>query len=125
MPERKAADELMPFPASSWHCVLKPLTPMRVTSSLSCYKILKRQCCRKMLVLTRKPGESIVIGDQIEVTVISVEGEAIRIGINAPRQVTVYRKEIVEAIRAENLRAARSAARLGKDLSRLLKEPES
>ena len=66
-----------------------------------------------------------MIGDDIEVSVLSVEGEAIRIGITAPRQVAVYRKEIVEAIRAEHLRAAAAAARLGQDISRLIKEQES
>ncbi|MEW5785212.1 MAG: carbon storage regulator CsrA [Bacillota bacterium] len=78
-----------------------------------------------MLVLTRKPGESIVIGEDIEVKVISVDGEAIRLGVTAPRKVPVYRREIVEAIREENLRAARSAAKLGQDLNRLLKGQET
>ena len=47
-----------------------------------------------MLVLTRKPKESLMIGDDIEVTVLSVMGERVRIGIQAPREVPVYRKEI-------------------------------
>ena len=47
-----------------------------------------------MLVLTRKPKESLIIGDDIEITVLSVVGEKVRIGIEAPRAVPVYRKEI-------------------------------
>ena len=59
-----------------------------------------------MLVLTRKKGQSIMIGDDIEVKVIEVDGEAVRIGIKAPRELSIYRQEIYEAIREENIRAA-------------------
>lgn len=74
-----------------------------------------------MLVVTRKPGERIAVGEEIEITIVSVDGEAVRIGIKAPRSVPVYRAEVLEAIGKENLRAAQSAAGL-KDLSDLLKE---
>jgi carbon storage regulator len=47
-----------------------------------------------MLVLTRKPRESLIIGDTIEVTVLAVTGEKVKIGIQAPREIPVYRKEI-------------------------------
>lgn len=47
-----------------------------------------------MLVLTRKPNQSIMVGDEIEISVLSVVGEKVRIGINAPHDVPVYRKEI-------------------------------
>jgi carbon storage regulator len=47
-----------------------------------------------MLVLTRKPRESLIIGDDIEVTVLAVIGEKVKIGIRAPRAIPVYRKEI-------------------------------
>lgn len=57
-----------------------------------------------MLVLTRKPGERLVIGDNIVVTVVDVKGDNIRIGIDAPREVKVYRGEIYDAIVAENRR---------------------
>ncbi len=57
-----------------------------------------------MLVLTRKPGQSIIINDNIEVTILDVKGEAIRIGIEAPKDVTIYRHEIYEEIRKENLK---------------------
>jgi carbon storage regulator len=61
-----------------------------------------------MLVLTRKPGESIMLGEQIEVTIVEVKGEQVRIAIQAPRDVKVYRKEIYAAILAENLQASKS-----------------
>ena len=59
-----------------------------------------------MLVLTRKPGERLVIGDNIVITVVDVKGDNIRIGIDAPREVKVYRGEIYDAIVAENRQAA-------------------
>lgn len=55
-----------------------------------------------MLVLTRKTGESIMIGDDIELKIISVEGDQVKIGIDAPRSVKVYRSEIYKAIKEEN-----------------------
>jgi len=55
-----------------------------------------------MLVLSRKKNESIMIGDTIEIKVISVEGDQVRIGIEAPRKLDVYRKEIYDAIQEEN-----------------------
>lgn len=54
-----------------------------------------------MLVLTRKPDQSIVIGTDIEITVLEVRGEQVRIGIQAPRNVTVHRKEIYSQIHPE------------------------
>ena len=59
-----------------------------------------------MLVLTRKINEAIQIGDNIEVKVISVDGDQIKLGINAPKEVEVHRKEIYQAIQAENSQAA-------------------
>ena len=47
-----------------------------------------------MLVLTRKKGQTIVINDNIEVTIIDIQGDQVRVGINAPRSVSVFRKEI-------------------------------
>ena len=75
-----------------------------------------------MLVLTRKSGESIVIGQDIEVKVLSVEGGTIRIGVDAPREVPVYRREVFEAIKEENIRAVRSATVLGRQLEDILKK---
>ena len=61
-----------------------------------------------MLVLTRKPGQSILIGDGIEVQVLSVSGEKVRLGITAPRDVTIFRDEVLERIERD-----RKAARFG------------
>lgn len=58
-----------------------------------------------MLVLTRRPGESIVVGENIVITVIEIKGGQVRIGIDAPREVDVYREEIYEQVRQENLAA--------------------
>lgn len=55
-----------------------------------------------MLVLSRKKNESIMIGDAIEIKVIAVEGDVVRIGIEAPRNVEVYRREVYMAIKEEN-----------------------
>ncbi len=59
-----------------------------------------------MLVLARKVGQQIVIGDEIEVTVLEVRGEQVRLGINAPRSIAVHRKELLEQVAEENVRAA-------------------
>lgn len=59
-----------------------------------------------MLVLTRKTNQSIQIGDDIELTILSVEGDQVKIGINAPRQIEIHRKEIYLAIQEENNQAA-------------------
>ena len=67
-----------------------------------------------MLVLTRKPGERLVIGDNIVITVVEIKGDNIRIGIDAPREVKVYRGEIYDAIIAEN-----KAAAIGADMKQL------
>ena len=56
-----------------------------------------------MLVLTRKSNQSIMIGDEIEVSVLAVVGEKVRIGIQAPRDIPVFRKEVYLEIREENV----------------------
>lgn len=66
-----------------------------------------------MLVLTRKNGESIKIGDDIEITIISSKNDQVKIGINAPKNVEVFRQEIYEQILKENQEAT-------KDISGLL-----
>lgn len=57
-----------------------------------------------MLVLTRKAGETLIIGDNIIATVLRVKGNQICIGINAPKDVSVYRKEIYQRIKEEKLK---------------------
>lgn len=68
-----------------------------------------------MLVLTRKNGETIKIGDDIEITVISSKNDQVKIGIKAPKNIEILRKEIFELIQEENQNAS-------KDISSLLKE---
>ncbi len=63
-----------------------------------------------MLVLTRKPGQSIMIGDGIEVQVLSVAGEKVRLGITAPRDVAIFRDEVYERIGTEADRNGRLEA---------------
>ncbi|MBG9755282.1 carbon storage regulator CsrA [Lysinibacillus sp. RSDA_15] len=58
-----------------------------------------------MLVLSRKKDESIMIGDQIEIKILAVDGEQIKIGIVAPKTVKVHRSEVFEAIQAQNKEA--------------------
>ncbi|WP_079506677.1 carbon storage regulator CsrA [Mesobacillus jeotgali] len=60
-----------------------------------------------MLVLTRKNGESIKIGDDIEITVISSKNDQVKIGIKAPKNIDVFRKEILEQIQCENEQASK------------------
>lgn len=54
-----------------------------------------------MLILTRRVGESVMIGDEVTITVLGVKGNQVRIGVNAPKEVSVHRQEIYERIRKE------------------------
>lgn len=71
-----------------------------------------------MLVLTRKTDESIIIGDNIAVTVVAVEGDQVRLGVTAPKNIAVHRQEVYEQIKKENLEAAQSSST---DISSVLK----
>ncbi len=70
-----------------------------------------------MLVLSRKKDQSIMIGDDIELTVLSIEGDQIKLGIKAPRSVDIQRKEIYIAIQEENTKAASTSVDLLKQLT--------
>ncbi len=61
-----------------------------------------------MLALTRKKGETIIINDDIEITVLGTNGDQIKLGISAPKHIPVFRKEIYEQIQAENMESAKN-----------------
>ena len=62
-----------------------------------------------MLILSRKTNEKIMIGDDISISIIEIRGDQVRLGIDAPKNVKVYRQEVFDAIKAENKAAAESA----------------
>ena len=64
-----------------------------------------------MLIITRRPGEKIMVGDEVVVHVMEIVGNSVRVGIEAPRSVPVYREEIWNAVRDENRAAADSGSR--------------
>lgn len=78
-----------------------------------------------MLVLTRRPEDGLVLtlpgtGEQIEITVLGVDGDKVRLGIAAPRSVTILRRELCEAVQAQNLAAARPPVAFAPDLVKQL-----
>ena len=75
-----------------------------------------------MLVLTRKPRQQIMIGDDIVINIVEVQGDNVRIAIDAPRSIKIYRGEIYRAIQEENEQAAREVPK-DIDLSGALPKP--
>jgi len=73
-----------------------------------------------MLVLSRQRDESIIIGDNIVVTIVDIRGDKVRLGIEAPTEIPVHRREVFEAIQRENLQASRVQP---KDVSSLRNAP--
>ena len=65
-----------------------------------------------MLILSRKINEKIMIGDEISVSIIEIRGDQVRIGVDAPKTVKVFRQEVFDAIKAENKAAVQSAVEL-------------
>ena len=74
-----------------------------------------------MLVLTRRPGESIMIGDEVVVTVLDVRGDVVRVGIKAPRSVQVHREEVYRELQKANREAASPSEQAVEALSELLR----
>ncbi len=73
-----------------------------------------------MLVLTRKLGEKLLIGDDIVITVLDVRGDSVRLGIDAPRGITIARAEVIEAVSAANIAAEQSDAGTEEQIKKLL-----
>lgn len=72
-----------------------------------------------MLVLSRHRDESIIIGDDVVVTIVDIRGDKVRLGINAPQDIPVHRQEVYEAIQRENQKAAKLGT---EDAQRLAKQ---
>ena len=70
-----------------------------------------------MLVLTRKTGQKLIIDNNIEVTILETRGESVKIGIQAPKNIAIYREEIYEEIRKANLESKAQAADLDQALN--------
>jgi carbon storage regulator len=73
-----------------------------------------------MLVLTRRVDETIVIGDDVRITVVAIKGDHVRLGVDAPRTTTIYREEVYEEIQRENQAAAEIGAESLQALTGLL-----
>ncbi|HKT01385.1 MAG TPA: carbon storage regulator CsrA [Rugosimonospora sp.] len=76
-----------------------------------------------MLVLTRRAGESVMIGDDVVVTVLEIRGDVIRLGIAAPRSIQVHREEVYRELKAANLQAASPSDQAVRALAKLLRSP--
>ena len=74
-----------------------------------------------MLILTRKTGETIAIGEEIKITVLGIQGKQVKLGITAPGKVSVYREEIFKKIQLENVKASMSLKEDLQELARIIK----
>ncbi len=78
-----------------------------------------------MLVLSRQRDESIIIGDNIVVTIVDIRGDKVRLGIQAPTEIPVHRREVFEAIQRENMQASRMQPNELGELGELKQAPTS
>ena len=72
-----------------------------------------------MLVLNRKKGETLIIADHIEITIVEVQGEQVKIGIQAPREIAVYRKEIYQEVIDANRVATQNLTDIGNKIKQI------
>ena len=77
-----------------------------------------------MLVLTRRPGQSVYIGDEVKITLVEIKGNQVRIGVDAPPTVRIFREEIYLQILEENRSAAALSADAPKDLKSMSATPQ-
>jgi carbon storage regulator len=75
-----------------------------------------------VLILTRKLGEAIAIGEEIKITVLGIQGKQVKIGITAPEKVSVFREEIFKKIQLENVKASMSLKEDLQELARIIKK---
>jgi len=75
-----------------------------------------------MLILSRKTNESIMIGDQIQISIVDVKGDQVKVGIKAPKTVKVYREEVYRAIQQENIEAVKAKPETLPKLDNLLQK---
>jgi carbon storage regulator len=75
-----------------------------------------------MLVLTRKLGQAIVIGDSIEIAIVEIKGDQVRLGITAPKDIAIHRKEVYEQVLQENKQAAMADLESSDQIMEILSE---
>ncbi|MCF6096386.1 carbon storage regulator CsrA [Thermovorax subterraneus] len=74
-----------------------------------------------MLVLSRKKGEKLLIGDEVEITVLEIDGDRVKLGIKAPKGVKILRAELLDEIRGENVRALDFSIKAFEEIERKMK----